>query len=223
MEPVKRALVLIGCPRGQDGPSGLMARYLVQGFSRLSVATRREPVSDAVASDSRMEELLWGVDRADMVVLISPVWMQGLPAQVLELFSEITRRRDSVRSIRSRSFGAVLLSRMPLDGGCGPALSVCRLFSRRAGFFWRGGLRLPQTEAFLPWLTALRAPALSSAMSIAAGCWTENHPVAGSAVRLMSRPILPWPAYLLAQSVGVLRRARRQGARDSLELRPLGR
>ncbi|MEW5734588.1 MAG: hypothetical protein AB1921_07020 [Thermodesulfobacteriota bacterium] len=225
MKEVKRALLLIGGPRGLDGTSALLAEHLVEGFSRLSVATRREAVVNVVESEAQMEELLWGVDRADLVVLVSPVWMQGLTGPVTELFSEIVRRRGSVRSIRARAFAAVLYSRMPEAEACDAAMAICRQFARKADFSWRGGLRLPQSDVLdaAPWFQSIRASAVFAALRDSARCWTAGRPASGSAVRLMAKPLLPWPVYLVAQSVGLVREARKNGVRELLGHRPLGR
>jgi hypothetical protein len=220
---LRRATLLVGSPRPRGtSTSEALGRYLLGRLGRSGVAIdvlflaamRRVHVDTKVAP---------AVSASDLVVLASPVYVDGPPAPVTAALERLAAKRadwadrDPVRLVALVNCG------FPEARHTSTALAICRAFSEAAGLAWAGGLGLGGGEALhgAPLERAGRMAArVRRALELAADALLAERPVPDEAVALMAAPLVPSRIYTLLGNVRWLRDAQKHGALRRLWNRP---
>jgi putative NADPH-quinone reductase len=164
-------LLLVGSAKRPRSTSESLGTYLGErlGERRFEAETlllHRALKSDASADKKHpCEELLAAADRADVLVIAFPLYVDSLPYLVIQAMEHIARhRKDAHRQARgkgkSQRLVAIVNCGFPEARQNDTALAICRQFAREAGFEWAGGLALGGGEAIRAWAEGLR-PALA--------------------------------------------------------------
>ena len=135
-----------------------------------------------------MGTLLDVLDAADLVTLAFPLYVDTLPAPVIEALERITAHRKGHDRTHRQLFAAIANCGFPETFQCNTALAICETFARQAGFAWAG------------------------AMALGAGHMLDGVPLAeGGGMTMMMRQSLDLAAKALAQGLAVP-----QAAQDGL-------
>jgi uncharacterized protein (DUF934 family) len=217
-----KVLLLIGSPRGKAGVSYTLGGYLVRRLEAAGMAAEEMTAAEALRSTENQHRLHKSVDEADLVVVSFPLYVDQLPApliQTLELVAE--RRRGTL--VASPAAGPVV-QKLAVVVQCGfpethqnrPAVDIMRQFAREAGFTWAGALALGMGGA------VGRKPLekeggmvrnVVKAIDLAAASLASGGDVPEEAVALMARALMPRWFYIVAANWGFRRELRKHGAR----------
>jgi multimeric flavodoxin WrbA len=148
-EAVRRALLIVGSPKTL-GPStsGVLGEELL---GRLAVAgwqTESLTLKPSTFREAGEAELLAVVDRADLILLAFPLYIDTLPylvTKALEVIAE--HRRAAGDGARRQGLFALANNGFPEAHQNNLALSILRLFAARSGMAWLGGMALGAGEA----------------------------------------------------------------------------
>lgn len=86
------------------------------------------------------------MDAADLVTLAFPIYVDTLPAPVIEALERLVAYRQLHGSSRLQRFTAIANCGLPEVGHTAVGLANCEVFARRAGFVWAGSLALGSGE-----------------------------------------------------------------------------
>ena len=87
--PVQRALLLVGSPRLEKSNSSSLGSYLFEQLQQQGVETETISLYKAINAAARMEALRDAIDRADLVVLAFPLYVDTLPVPVISVFETL--------------------------------------------------------------------------------------------------------------------------------------
>jgi len=219
--PLRRALLLVGSPKPARSTSEALGSYLLEQLAHQGMLTDSLHVHRALRSDGAIEGLLAAVDRADLIVLAFPLYVDSLPAPVTRALELIARHRQQAAGDPGTWLLAISNSGFPEPAQNDTALAICRQFAREAGFRWAGGLSVGGGGVIggrpLAKLGRLVRPVVQ-ALDLSAAALAEERPVPEEAQELLSRPLVaPW-LYRLVANFNFRREARRSGA--ALRARP---
>ena len=138
----------------------------------------------------RRTELLAAVDRAGIIVLACPLYVDALPYLVVRTFELIAEHRRARPVADRQRFVSIMNCGFPEAHQNDTGLAICRQFTREVGF-------------------ELTAAALA-----------EDRPVPEEAVTLMAKPLIPSRLYTWLGTIGWKRQAKSFGAQDRLADRP---
>lgn len=221
MKPL-RAVLLVGSakPSGTSTSESL-GRFLFDRLDRAGVATSTLTVDRSASGRDR--RLVAAVAAADVFVLSTPLYVDSFPALVIRSLEAIAADRQ--RGARRRcGFAVIVNCGFPEASQCDTVLAMARLFARRAGFEWMGGLALGEggtidgkhLEAFGGVTKQVRA-----ALDLAAAALAEGQAIPAEAVARMARRMLPQRIYTIAATIDWRRRAVRHGVpQRQLRARP---
>jgi hypothetical protein len=222
-----RSLYLLGSgkPHGQS-TSEALARYL---HARLEVPGVEAAVFEAVDAKKTLHAdgahgLLEAVDRTDLLVLATPLYIDSLPYPVIHALDAIARHRGP--SAAPCRLVAIVNSGFPEASQSALALRMCEVFAREAGLDWAGGLALGGGEAVHGQALQKAGGAAAKArkaLELAAAALRENRPIPERAVALMASPFIPTFLYRWLGSWGWRRRARALGTATRLDAKPFAR
>jgi hypothetical protein len=170
-----------------------------------------------------MQALLDAVDAADLVTLAFPLYVDSLPAAVIETFERIAAHRQEFAPSHRQSFNAIANCGFPEAHHCDIALKICETFARQAGFEWLGALALGGGQmingaalAELGGKTIRIRLALNQALEKLA----QGLVIPEVAREMMATPVIPHWGYRLMGGLGWLQQAKSYGALRLLKHRP---
>jgi len=224
--PPRRALALVGSPRGHQSTSHAIGHYLMQQLEARGAQTEIAHVYPLLNNPQKTEALLAQIDAADLTVLAFPIYVDSLPAPDIVLLERLAAHRNA-RSGQGGGLAALANCGFPEAHHAANALAVCAEFAAQAGFAWQGGLALGAGEGLVRGrpLNELdgRVLPLKNALILAAEALAQGQPIPREAQRLIDRPFIPAWLYRLFGAASWRQQARRWGAQNDLKRKPYGR
>jgi len=220
---IRRALLLVGSPKTRKSTSNSLGGYLFEQLSAQSIQTKTIYLHTVLRSPAKMQALLDAVDAADLVTLAFPLYVDSLPAPVIEVLERIAAHRQGRDPSHRQLFTAIANSGFPEAHHNATALAICAIFARQAGFEWAGSLPLggggmvngvPLAEG------GGKTMGIRKSLELATEALAQGQAIPQAAQDMMARPFMPPWAYRLAGDLGWIWAARSYGALRMLRRRP---
>ena len=220
---IRRALLLVGSPKTRKSTSNSLGGHLFEQLSARSVQTETIYLHTVLRSQEKMQALLDAVDAADLVTLAFPLYVDTLPAPVIEALERIAVHRQEHDRTHRQLFTAI--------GNCGfpeaqhnvNALAVCETFARQAGFEWAGSLSLGGGEmvAGVP-LVQLGGMTIMmrKALELAAEALAQGESIPQAAQAILGKPVIPHWVYRLTGWLRWNKQSKGYGAKQLLKRKP---
>lgn len=222
--PIQRALLLVGSPRTRKSSSQALGGYLFDQLSARSIETETIYLHTVLRSAEKMQALLNAVEQADLVLLAFPLYVDSLPAPVIDAFERIAAARSLRKTERRQLFAAIANCGFPESQHNATALAICQTFARQTGFQWAGSLALGAGEGLVHGAPLQNAggPAIpiKKALEMAAEKLAAGQSIPQAAVTLLAKPLIPGWMYRLMGGVGWKQQAKRYQAEKSLKKQP---
>jgi hypothetical protein len=204
----RRLLVLIGSPRGLErSTSSQLAAVFTARFEKARWTQDWIHLHEAVRSEDSIARMLDGVDRADVVLLASPLYVDCLPAPTGRALELIAAAPDE-RSPNGRGRLITILNCGFVEAAQNEtAQGICRAFADRARFTWAGGLSIGSAGQ--------RSRRILRALKAAGEAVSSGSELPESAIRLAARNSMPPFLYRVGGNLMWRLWARKLGVRAS--------
>ena len=201
----RRALLIIGSPKVKSpSTSSVLGGYLADRLRELGWLSESLTLTAALLKEKGEEELLAAVERADLLILAFPLYIDALPFLVTRALEVIAQGRRS--GAKPKRFFALANNGFPEALQNGPALAICRQFSLRSGLAWAGCLALGAGEALSSGVPLSASGAdghpptghVMQALELAAGALANGAALPDKAQQLLEKspiPFLPFPVW----------------------------
>jgi multimeric flavodoxin WrbA len=221
-----RPLVLVGSSRPEDkSTSERLGRELTERLHGIGMAQAEIlRLNTLLARDDQggAEKLLAAVDRCDLLILASPLYIDALPATMVKALDLIAE--GIAGDVKAPLGVAGLLNcGFPEAEQTFLAVDIMEHFAVKAGIPWLGALSLGGGESIHGrTFEEVGGAALhvGKALDLAAADLGEGRPISGEAVRICAKLMLPKSLYVLMGGMGWRQQAWRQGAFGHLSDRP---
>lgn len=225
----RKVLLLTASPRGAVSVSRVLGEHLLLRLEERGLAIKTLALHPALEDEKRMSELLAAVDLCSLLLLAFPLYVDQLPAPLIDLLRQVADRRQgrngerSERSEPRQSLAALVQCGFPETFHCRPAADITRLFAAQAGFRFLGCLacgmggaigRRPLGEAGAIVRHQLRA------LDEAAAFLADDRDIPAAIVARMGRAMMPRWFYNLVAGWGWTRQARKFGSAGRLRETP---
>ncbi|MGC4120603.1 MAG: NAD(P)H-dependent oxidoreductase [Myxococcales bacterium] len=139
-----KALIVVGSPRTRSNSKALGA-YLQKKLESLgaSVDLFRLPAKGIDGAD--LDALVGRMRASDSVVLVAPLYLNGLPASTQRLLEDLADRKEALAGHAPRFYG-VSHSGFPEPTQRAPEVRSMQLFAREMGWPWQGALSIGGTS-----------------------------------------------------------------------------
>jgi multimeric flavodoxin WrbA len=218
--PIRRALLLVGSPRTRKSTSQSLGGTLFEHLNVRSIQTETIYLHTVLRSPEKMNNLYAVLDAADLIVLAFPIYVDSLPAPVIEALERIAARLAGREAHHHPLFCALSNCGFPEVAHNNTALAICELFARQAGFSWAGALALGGGEMVhgMP-LNELdgRAIPIKNALELAANALADGNTIPRQAQNLLDKPLLPAWIYRFLGGFGWKEQAKKYGAQNLLK------
>jgi multimeric flavodoxin WrbA len=144
----RRAVLIVGSPKTLSrSTSQVLGTYVLDGLRSRGWETESLTLRPSLLKGAGEASLLAPLDRADLVVLSFPVYVDALPYQMTRALEIIADHRLAVSVPRRPALVAIANNGFPESYQNYLALSICRRFAAAAGMSWAGGLAMGAGEA----------------------------------------------------------------------------
>ena len=219
--PIQRALLLVGSPRTRKSSSLALGGYLFEQFDPQSIQTETIHLHTVLRSPERMQALFSALDAADLVLLAFPLYVDSLPAPVIEALERIAAHRAGQPSAKTQLFSAIVNCGFPEAAHNDTALAICETFASQAGFVWAGSLALGAGEGLVHGgdLNAAGGPAIpiKKTLELAAAALACGESIPLAAAQMLAKPIIPAWLYRAMGIYGWGQQAKKYGAQKLLK------
>jgi hypothetical protein len=210
--------------------SSLLGSYLLERLGEQRWETESLKLRASLSRAEGEAALLASIDRAGLILLVFPLYVDALPYLVTKAFTVIANQRRAAPNPRPLRLVAVVNSGFPETHQNSMALAICQEFATQSSIAWCGGLALGGGGAIgeqpltAPKRSGLPVKHVIRALDLTAAALSEGRPVPAEAVRLMAKspvPFMPFPLwrwiYMRFGGRGFEQQAARNGiSRDSM-------
>jgi hypothetical protein len=219
---IRRAVLLVGSPRTKKSTSASLGGYLFEQLETRAIETETIQIYTSLNSQERMKTMLQSIDKADLLVLAFPLYVDSLPAPVIAALEKISAHRKDNHPLIC--FAAISNCGFPGADHNNTALAICEEFAHEAGFAWLGSLALGAGEGIVHGIPLNkldgRAIPLKKSLDLAAEALASGKPVPQSARDLLAKPIIPNWMYTFQGKFGWRQQAKQYGMDKSLKRQP---
>lgn len=222
--PRSAALVVGSAKTRGTSASESMARALAARLEAQGVTSTLYAATDFL-HDAKAKTSAQAVAAADLFVLVTPLYVDALPALATHALECVARARAGAAT--PARFAAIINCGFPEPEHNRTALRIARHFAASARYDWAGGLPLGGGGALDPAvpLDAQHGPAehVKNALDLAAPCLARGDAIPPAAIERMAASPMPDALYRLVGDMGWRYQAHKNGlAQAALRARPFG-
>ncbi|MFM7886652.1 MAG: hypothetical protein ACKPCM_08180 [Pseudanabaena sp.] len=143
-----RALLLVGSPKVRSpSTSGVLGGYVLEQLKQRGWEIESLTLRGNLLRVEGQATFLASVERADLLILASPLYIDSLPFLVIRALEVIAAHYSSHPQIRTKRLFAISNNGFPETHHNAIALAICQRFAVDTGIVWAGGLAMGAGEA----------------------------------------------------------------------------
>ncbi|MFW9929284.1 MAG: NAD(P)H dehydrogenase, partial [Candidatus Thorarchaeota archaeon] len=191
-------------------------------LEELGLKSEKLYIHRLVNREEKINELFQGIERADLVVLSFPLYVDSLPAPVIKAMELIFANKNTIISEKSKNFIAIANNGFPEASQNETALQICRIFSRDCGFTWKGGIAVVGGAIGGKPLQERGGVVRNviNGLDISAHALIDDEEIPQEAIEITSKSVIPSSLYRIVGNLGWKRMAKRYGAKGKLKGKP---
>ena len=228
----RRALLLVGSPKTNEASaSAALGGYVLDQLRERGWETESLTLRASLNRPEGEGELLSSVERAGLILLVFPLYVDALPHLVTKALALLAAHRRENREAPPPRLVAIVNSGFPEQHQNAVALAICREFTAQSGILWAGGLAMggggvvgghPLTGTKPP--SRLVRPVVA-ALQMTSAALAEGLPVPAEALKMIAKSPIPFPLwrrfYIWMGGRGFARLAAKNGiSKDKLLAQP---
>ena len=219
----KRILLLSGSPKGTGSTSYAFLKYLQTRLTENEIESEIVILHHLLRKPEELEKFLSSINEVDYLILAAPLYIDTLPAHVLEVMSQIANYRKAGPCKKNPKFIGIVNSGFPEAHQNNLALDILNRFVSEADFVWMGGI--PYGGGAMIGGTPLNESGRRSRYARITMDYLAKSLIAGKgvpeeAIKNASKMIIPTWVFFRFSKFGWKRRAKAYAAQDSLDAQP---
>lgn len=218
----KKALLLIGSPKGEKSTSASLGNYLISKLEELGMTSETLFTHRVVNREEKILELFQSIEDVDLIILTFPLYVDSLPAPVIKAMELIKENRAVGESKKSQYFIAIANNGFPEASQNETALKICKIFAKESNFIWKGGLAL--SGGVINGIPLIERGGvvrnIVKGFDIAAQALKNSNEIPQEAIELVAKKLIPFSMYRIFGNFGWKQQAKRYGVRQKLKNKP---
>ena len=223
MNHYKNVLLLVGSTKGESSTSASLGNYLIHKLEELGLTPEKTFIHRLVNRQEKQKELFSLVDKADLIILAFPLYIDSLPAPVIKAMELLNEERALSKSSKNQAFVALSNCGFPEAFHINTALEICRIFAKESGFDWKGGIAFGGGGAVNGIPLEERGGMVRNVkkgLDMAAEALGKGKVIPQEAIDIISKKFIPIGLYRLIGNLGWRISARKFGARKRMKNKP---
>ena len=145
MNKIKRALLLVGSPRGIRSNSTSVGNYLVEALKKNGTVEEAKTIvlTRMIRSDEKLDEILETIKNSDLIILASPLYddtVTYVTLKTLEYIAEHQKAPGNEKIYHKKLFFPLVNSGFPEPEQMEMLIALFKNFASKTGFEWAGSL-----------------------------------------------------------------------------------
>jgi len=228
-----KALLLVGSPKGKKSTSHALGRFLLHKLETGGLVVEEVTIGAAMRSVEDRRLLLEAVDKAGIFIVSFPLYVDQLPAPVIEAFELIAARRKATGANtttdaagtggRIPKIVAIVQCGFPESHQNHQAVDIVRRFAEEAGFRWGGALAMGMGGAIAGRPIEEAGGMVRKtveALELTAVALLKGENVPEKAVALMAKSLIPKWLYIFVGDRQMKKAAKKRGVHKRMRERP---
>jgi hypothetical protein len=219
----KKTLLLVGSPRGQTSVSNSLGGHLLSLLKERGCETEKMLVQQVLADEKKLADMLTAVDSCALLILAFPLYVDHLPAPVIDLLRRIAEHRQGRQVAPNQAMAAIVNCGFPETANCSQAREITRIFAKQADFRFLGCLAMGMGGAIgnrelvkVGGMVRHQVKALAQAAAYLA----DGKEIPAAVIELMGKAMMPRWFYNLVADRGWKRAANKFGSSRRLKDKP---
>jgi hypothetical protein len=220
---MEKAVLLIGSPKGENSTSASLGNYLISKLEELGMENERLFVHRMVNREEKIQEMFQTIENVDLIILTFPLYVDSLPAPVIEAMELIKEHCINLENKRSQNFIAIANNGFPEVSQNQIALKICEIFSKECGFQWKGGIAFGGGGAIdgAPLLEkGGMVRNIIKGLDMVAQALYDNKDIPQEAIDLLAKKLIPYSMYRVFGNLGWRMQAKRYGVKQKIKSKP---
>lgn len=147
MNKIKKALLLIGSPRGMKSNSTSVGDYLVEALKKNGAVEEAKTIvlTRMIRSDQKLDEILDYIKNSDLIILASPLYddtVSYVTLKTLEYIAEHQNTSGNEKIYNGKLFFSLLNAGFPEPEQMEMLIALFKKFAFKTGFEWAGSLSI---------------------------------------------------------------------------------
>lgn len=138
----KKALIVVGSPKGKISTSNTLATFLAGKLGERLMDAQLQYLAISRNSDEAYEHLLISMGDADILAFVFPLYADQLPSGLVETLERYAEYRVGQTAPKNQAMMAVVNCGFPEAAHNDAALAVLKRFAELERLQWLGGLSL---------------------------------------------------------------------------------
>jgi hypothetical protein len=144
----QRALLIVGSPKVRNpSTSAALGGYLASQLANRGWETETLKLKASTTRTGGQAELLSTVNRADLLILAFPLYIDSPPLLVLKALETIAADRSASSDSHRPRLAVISNNGFPEAHHNAPAIAMCHEFALQTGMTWAGALAMGAGEA----------------------------------------------------------------------------
>lgn len=145
MTNLKKAILLIGSPKGKNSSSASLGGYLLKKIEEYEIEVETIHLYSEISTEVKTIKFFEKLKESDYIILAAPLYIDTLPAKVSRALNLIVENKNTINansgdSIKAKAFIAVVNCGFPEAEQNKIALKVYQQFAKEADFKYLGGI-----------------------------------------------------------------------------------
>lgn len=197
---IKKAVLLTGSPKQSDSVSERLGTLLTDSAEFNVLEKESINIARSVRTEEGVRNMLRAVDSGDLIILICPLYVDGVPSFVMKAMEEIYRNAGKA-TYSGKSMMVIVHCGFPESRQNSVAIDIYKRFASDAGFKWLGGLSLGMSPVVkmdkMGWMTR----SLRKSFGMVAASVSEGGSIPQEAAYILSEPFMPIGIYKFAGNI----------------------
>ncbi|PUU93067.1 NAD(P)H-dependent oxidoreductase [Halanaerobium sp.] len=82
---IRKAILLVGSPKGKNSSSASLGTYLLSKLEKYEIETESIHIHSEIATNAKEIMFLDKIEEADLIILAAPLYVDCMPAKVINL------------------------------------------------------------------------------------------------------------------------------------------
>lgn len=163
------------------------------------------------------------MEEAGLIILAFPLYVDCIPAGVIKALELIADHRKLESDREKQGFAIIINWGFPEAQHNNTTIAICKIFSREAGFEWKGALSLGMGGAIGGRSLEERGGMVRNVikgLDLAAQSLAEGEDVPEEAVEIFGKKFIPLTLYTKMGNLGWNQKAKKYGVRKKIKDQP---
>ncbi|MFX1389999.1 MAG: hypothetical protein ACFE9Z_08060 [Promethearchaeota archaeon] len=223
MTKYKNILLLIGSPKAERSTSASIGNYLISKLEESGMQFEKAFIHRLVNREEKLHSLIDMINKADLLVLSFPLYVDSLPAPVVKAMEFIKEHLGKIQNNQSKDFITICNSGFPEASQSTVALKICHIFSKTCGFTWKSGFAIGGGGAIngrpLESIGGM-VRYIIAGLDLTAQAILEGKEIPQEAIDVVSKPFMPRYFYIHGGNVGWRIQTRKYSGEKKIKDKP---